>query len=104
METNPEINKKVNDIFDSVDSIKEVQVSAFFKENVMHQIRNTSEEIQEVPWSWFTPSLQLATLVLFITLNIYAYLNLNTSEYDSGINQFAETYGLSTASEPSIFN
>ncbi|WP_299107232.1 hypothetical protein [uncultured Winogradskyella sp.] len=104
MKTNVEMNKKINDVFDSVESIQEVKVSPFFKENVMHQIRTASEDIQDATWSWFTPKLQLATLVCVVVLNVLAFNNLKESTYDENVNSFAESYGLSTSTESSLFN
>jgi hypothetical protein len=103
MTSNFEINKKVQETLDSIESIEEVQVSPFFKENVMHQIRNAPEDIQEVTWSWFTPKLQLATLVFVVVLNVMAFSNLHEATYDANINNFAESYGLSST-ETSILN
>jgi hypothetical protein len=97
------INKKVQETLDSIESIKQVQVSPFFKENVMHKIRNATEDIQEATWSWFTTKLQLATLVCVVVLNIMAFNNLQETAYDDHINNFAESYGLSNT-EISILN
>lgn len=94
-----EINEKVQQTLDAAESIKQVSVSPFFKENVMHKIRNASEEIQEETWSWFTPKLQLATLIGVIVLNMMAFSNLQETSYESNINSFAESYGLSSSSE-----
>ena len=104
MKTNVEMNKKVNDIFDSIDAMEEVKVSPFFKEKVMHQIRNASEEIQDTTWSWFTPKLQLATLVCVVVLNIMAFNNLQETTYDESVTSFADSYGLSVSTESSLFN
>ena len=97
-------NKKVQETLDSIESIKEVQVSPFFKENILHQIRNTSTQIQDGSWSWFTPKLQLATLVCVVVLNIMAFNNLQETTYDDNVSSFAESYGLSTSTESSILN
>lgn len=99
-----EMNKKVQDTFDSIESIKEVKVSPFFKEKVMHQIRNASEDIQDATWSWFTPKLQLATLAAVIVLNVVAFNNLKETAYNVNVNSFAESYGLLTPTESSILN
>lgn len=102
MKTNVEMNKKVKETLDSIESIKEVEVSPFFKEKVMHQIRNASEDIQEATWSWFTPKVQLATLVCVVVLNIIAFNNLQKMTYNESVSSFAESYGLSTDTENSI--
>jgi hypothetical protein len=104
MKTNINMNKKIHDILDSVESIGEVKVSPFFKEKVMHRIRNASEEVQDATWSWFTPKLQLATLVCVVVLNVLAFNNLDATTYDENVSNFAESYGLSTSTESSIIN
>ena len=104
MKPNSEIKKKVKDTFDSIESIKEVQVSPFFKENVMHQIRNASEDIQEATRSWFTPKLQLATLVCVVVLNVMAFTKLKETSYNENVIEFAESYGLSISTGNSILN
>ncbi|BAO76797.1 hypothetical protein [Winogradskyella sp. PG-2] len=102
MKTN--INIKVQETLNSVESIAKVEVSPFFKENVMYQIRNTSEEIQNTTWYWFTPKLQLATLFCVIVLNIIAFSNFKTTTYDDKVDSFAESYGLSTRAVSIILN
>ena len=104
MKTNVEMNKKINDIFDSVESIEEVKVSPFFKEKVMHQIRTASDDITDTTWSWFTPKLQLAALVCVVVLNVMAFSNLRETTYDESVSSFAESYGLSVSKESSLFN
>lgn len=99
MKNNVEMNKKVKATFDSIESIQEVKVSPFFKENVMHQIRNASEEIKDAAYSWFTPKLQLATLACVVVLNIMAFQNLKETTYNDNVTSFAESYGLSTNTE-----
>ena len=104
MKTNVEMNKKINDVFDSVELIEEVKVSPFFKEKVMHQIRTASEDIQDATRSWFTPKLQLAALVCVVVLNVMAFSNLRETTYDESVSSFAESYGLSVSKESSLFN
>ncbi|WP_458629282.1 hypothetical protein [Winogradskyella sp. PC D3.3] len=98
------MNKKVKDTFDSIASIEEVKVSPFFKENVMHQIRNVSEDLQDATWSWLTPKLQLATLVCVVILNVVAFNNLKKTNYNENVSNFAESYGLSTNTETSLID
>ena len=104
MENNEEMNKKVKATFDSIESISEVKVSPFFKENVMHKIRNASEEVQDKTWSWFSPKVQLVTLACVVVLNVMAFNNLRDTSYDSNLSQFAESYGLSSSTENSLLN
>jgi hypothetical protein len=102
MKTNVEMNEKVKATFDSLESIGEVKVSPFFKKKVMHKIRNASEDIQAATYSWFTPKLQLATLVCVVVLNIMAFNNLQETTYDENVSSFAESYGLSTTTESTL--
>lgn len=104
MKPNVEMNKKVKATFDSIEFIEEVKVSPFFKEKVMHKLRNASEDIQEATWSWFTPKLQIATLVCVVVLNVIAFNNHKEAAYDESVSEFAESYGLSTSTETSILN
>ncbi|MBU2929677.1 hypothetical protein [Winogradskyella psychrotolerans] len=98
------MDKKVKATIDSVESISEVKVSPFFKENVMHQIRNASEDVKDATYSWFTPKLQLATLACVVILNIMAFQNLKEATYNDNVTSFAESYGLSTSTESSILD
>ena len=104
MKSDLDMDKKVKETFDSVESIEEVKVSPFFKEKVMQQIRNASEEVQEATWSWFTPKLQLATLVCVVVLNVIAFNNLQESTYNENVNSFAVSYGLSISEETTLLN
>lgn len=104
MKSNSEIQKKVKDTFDAVSSIEKVNVSPFFKEKVMQQIRNASNDTEVVSNPWFTPSLQFATLIVLVALNVIAYMNINNSNYETNIEEFAETYGLSSDTETINFN
>lgn len=104
MRTNLKIEKKVELTLSSIDKIEEVKISPFFKEKVMHQIRNASEAKNEAIVSWFTPSLQFATLVLFIVLNIYAYKSLTSEDYNSKVEEFVDTYDFGEETYTSIFN
>ena len=57
-------------------------------------------------WNWFTPKLQLTTLVCVVVLNVIAFTKLeNTSSYEENIIEFAESYGLSASDDDtSILN
>ncbi len=100
--SNSEIDKKVKATLDSMQSIDEVKVSPFLKDRILHQI-DAFEDRQESSWLWFTPSLQLATLIVFMVLNVYAYININSEAYNSSIDEFTETYGLGEETDTFIF-
>ncbi|WP_299100695.1 hypothetical protein [uncultured Winogradskyella sp.] len=104
MKHNVDMNIKVKETLDSIESIQEVKVSPFFKENVMHKIRHLPEDIQDATWSWFTPKLQLTTLVCVVVLNVMAFNSLKKSDYTENVNSFAESYGLTISSESTILN
>ncbi|KAA5821952.1 hypothetical protein FPF71_15715 [Algibacter amylolyticus] len=94
METNKNIQDKVDSAFSALDAIEPVNVSPFFKDKTMQVLFAEKEEKQSV-WSWFTPKLQLATLVCIVVLNVVAFSKMETaSSYDENLSEFAESYGL----------
>lgn len=103
METNKNINNKIADTLSAMDAIEAVKVSPFFKDKTMQRLFVEKEE-EPLMSSWFSPKLQLATLVCVIVLNVLAFTQLNSNKYDSDISEFAETYGLSSGSDVSLFN
>ncbi len=102
MMSNTEINKKVKATLDSVQSIDEVKVSPFLKDRILYQI-GAREINQQSSWAWFTPKLQLATLIMFMVLNVFTYVSLNSEDYNSSIDEFTEMYGLNEDSDTPIF-
>ena len=103
MMSNSEIDKRVKATLDSVESIKEAKASPFLKDKILNRIN--SDNIDRVSiWSWFTPSLQFATLLLFMALNVYVYVSLNSEDYDSTIEAFVDTYDFGEETYTSIFN
>ncbi|MBP0903327.1 hypothetical protein ACFSKN_00365 [Mariniflexile gromovii] len=103
METNNNIQKKIDDTFASMDAIENVNVSPFFKDKTMQRLFAEKEEVA-VAWGWFTPKLQLATLVCFIVLNVLAFRQYNSNQYITNVDAFAETYGLTSSSDDTILN
>ena len=103
METNYNIQNKIDDTFAAIDAIENVNVSPFFKDKTMKRMFAEKEK-QQVVWSWFTPQLQLATLVCFVVLNVLALKQYNSNQYVTNVNEFAETYGLSSSSNESFLN
>ena len=57
----------------------------------------TEKDETATDWNWFSPKLQLATLVCVVILNVIAFTQINESSYDENLNSFAESYGLSTS-------
>ena len=104
MDTKKNIQDKIDDTLKAMDSVQEVKVSPFFKDKTMQLLFEEKEE-QNIAWSWFTPKLQLATLVCFVVLNVLALRQYNANKYNTNIDEFAETYGLETTeTEISLFN
>ncbi|MDP5158110.1 MAG: hypothetical protein NWQ07_05980 [Flaviramulus sp.] len=105
METNKNIQNKIDSTFDVIDSIECVSVSPFFKDKTMNVLFAQKKEKQSA-WNWFTPKLQLTTLVCVVVLNVIAFTKLeNTSSYEENIIEFAESYGLSASDDDtSILN
>ena len=103
MQTNKNIQNKIDDTFKAFEAIEEVNVSPFFKDKTLQRLF-TKKEVESKIWSWFTPQLQFATLVCVVVLNIVAFSKLNEFSYDENLNEFAETYGLSSNDETSLLN
>ncbi|AUP80791.1 hypothetical protein [Flavivirga eckloniae] len=98
METNKNIKHKIEDTLEAMDAIGAVKVSPFFKDKTMQRLFVEKEE-ESLIWSWFSPKLQLVTLVCVIVLNALAFTQLNSNKYESDISEFAEVFGLSSDSE-----
>ncbi|MDO5969706.1 hypothetical protein Q4Q35_07790 [Flavivirga aquimarina] len=103
MKTNNTIQEKIESTFSAMDAIEEVKISPFFKDKTMRKLFEEKEE-EKVIWSWFTPKLQLATLVCLILINAYAFTNLSADNHEDNVEEFAETFGLSTNSDIDLFN
>lgn len=97
------INKKVNATLSVVDTIQEVKVSPFLKDKVLNNLTAKVEETQKV-WSWYTPKYQIATLIVVILLNVYAYKVLTSDEYNTTVEEFVDTYDFGDEMYTSIFN
>ena len=87
------IAKQVDEILKMSSKINEVKLSLDFKEKVMQQLFDEKKEKQL--FSWFTPKLQFATLVVFILINSTVLFYNAQTNYDAKVNSFAETYNLS---------
>lgn len=103
METNKDIQTKINTTMRAFDVIEEVNVSPFFKDQTMKRLFEERKEDIAI-WSWFTPKLQLATLMCLVFLNVWAYKTYNSNTYHSNLNEFAESYGLTVSeTDTSLF-
>ncbi|WP_298551082.1 hypothetical protein [uncultured Algibacter sp.] len=105
MDKNKNIQSKIDSTLSAMDTIETVSVSPFFKDKTMQRLFAEKEEASTV-WNWFTPKLQLATLVCVVVLNVIAFTKLDdSSSYDENVSEFAESYGLSIYNdETSILN
>ena len=97
------LNKKVNTTLNAVDTIQEVKVSPFLKDRILNNINTEVEETQKI-WSWFTPKLQIAMLIVVILLNVYAYKVLTSDNYNTTVEEFVDTYDFGEETYTSIFN
>ena len=105
METNKNIQDKIDSTFEVIGAIETVNVSPFFRDKTMNALF-AEKEVNQSAWSWFTPQLQLATLVCMAVLNVIAFTKLEeSSSYDENVSAFAESYGLSSSDdETSLLN
>lgn len=102
MKTNNNIQSQIEAVLESGKTIQTAQVSPFFKDKTLEHLFSEKEEKQS-NWSWFTPQLQLATLVCVVLLNVFAFTKIEETNYNENVSQFAESYGMTTT-ETSIFN
>ena len=98
------IEEQIDHILEIGNTIDGVKASPFFKEKMMNKLFSESQEEERLVFAWFTPRLQLASLVCVVVLNIFAFTNLDSTSYNDKISGFAESYGLSSTEETSIFN
>lgn len=103
MKKNKNIQQQVENTFDAIDSIRQVSVSPFFKDKTLDSMFSKKEESISI-LNWFTPQLQLATLICILAINLYAITQLKTSNYKQSISSFATDYGLTTETNSSFFN
>jgi len=99
-----DIEKKIEATFDVLDTINEVNVSPFFKDKTLQRLYAEKEGVTSVGLGWFTPKVQLATLICIIIINVFGMYQMTKTEYDSNITEFAKRYELSGNQQPSLFN
>ena len=103
MNTNKNIQDKIEKTFNVLDTINNVQASPFFKDKALQKMFAGKAETSK-SWQWFTPQLQLATLVCVVLVNLYTIQQIKSAKYDEAISSFASDYGLSSDTESSFFN
>lgn len=98
------IKQQVKEVLNATDSIKPVKASPFFKEKVLHRLFDKKEEELPTMFAWFTPKLQLATLLVVVAVNLVVFLSMDTTDITETHTEFAEAYELSPNSEVTIFD
>lgn len=104
MKTSKNIDKEVANTFDTLDSIEKVKVSPFFKDKTMQRLFEEKEETVTTGFGWFTPKLQLTTLICVLIINVVGLLQLSKTEYNTNISDFAKMYELEEKENTSLFN
>ena len=103
METHNTIQHKVDAVLNASEKIEKVHVSPFFKDKTLDRLF-AKQKVKQNAFSWFSPKLQLATLACIVILNVMAFTKLKETTYNEDVSQFAESYGLSSTTENSLFN
>lgn len=103
MKTNTNIQDKIDQTINAAQNIDAVTVSPFFKDKTMQRLF-TEKEVASKSWHWFTPQLQLATLVCVVVLNVYAIQQIKSTKYNESISSFASDYGLNSDTDGSLIN
>lgn len=100
------MENKVTKTLNVADKIESVKVSPFFKDKTMQKLFAEKETVKETTvWTWFTPKLQMATLVLVIAVNVWAFSKIaSKSLYQNNVSQLTETFGLNSDSESLFLN
>ncbi|WP_298518345.1 hypothetical protein [uncultured Kordia sp.] len=99
-----DIQENIDTTFDVIDTINEVKVSPFFRDKTMQRLFSEKEEAVSTGFGWLSPKLQLATFVCVLLINIFGIYQLNKTEYDNNISDFATMYELGAEESPSLFN
>lgn len=102
MDSNKDIDKKVEELLSLAELEKEVPISPYFKDKTL-DILFAEKADRSVVSGWFTPRLQLAALVVILLANSYVLYTMNQSNYSQQLDEFAETYQLSDENEISTF-
>jgi ABC-type phosphate transport system permease subunit len=94
------INQQVKATFKVLDSIEKVPTNYFFKQKVLQRIQ-AEQHLKQSVFSWFTTQFQLATLAVFLLLNVsvifYSFSNIEETSV-TDISVFAKEYTLQSSS------
>jgi cytochrome c-type biogenesis protein CcmH/NrfG len=99
-----DIQTAIDDTLNVLDTFEDVNVSPFFKDKTLQRLFAEKEETVATGFRWFTPKIQLATLVCVLLINIFGIYQLTQTEYDQNITEFATMYDLGEESRSSLFN
>mgnify|MGYP000166491424 CR=1 FL=1 len=102
MNTNENIKDQIADTLSVIETINKVKVNSFFKDKTMNLLFE-EKEMAQINWSWFTPRLQLATLICVLFVNAYVLFQLKASNYEEEVSKFAEVFQISSTNSDSIF-
>lgn len=95
MEKNYNIQNKVDDALNALETINEVPISRDFSSRVLERI-SIEKKTSGKTIGWFSPELQWAAMIVVLLVNaLVIYYTLNTNAMDvgvSGIEQFAKDY------------
>ncbi|MCH2196614.1 hypothetical protein [Kordia sp.] len=99
-----DIQDNIDATLDVLDTISEVEVSPFFRDKTLQRLFSEQEETVSNSFGWFSPRLQLATFICVFLINIFGIYQMNQTEYDTNISEFAKLHELSGNEQPSLFN
>ena len=102
MKSEIEIQKKIDSTLEAADQIREVKVSPFLKENILHQLQKESQISTKPMVSWFSPVLQWATFVVVIAVNVYVIAKWNQQKQEDKISSFTKAIGLDSDADDFI--
>ena len=90
------VEDKIEEAFSSLDKINEVKVSSTFKSRVLEEIQQAKE--QKETYSWFTPKLQIAAMIIVLLVNTIAIAHLFSDRDTTSFENFVEQYDLNSNS------
>ena len=95
MKTDKDMVAKGEDTFEVLDKINEVKISTSFKQRVFNKIAVTKKE--KTVFTWFTPQLQVAAMVVILLVNASAIVyTFSTEKQTSEVDAFAQEYNFNS--------
>ncbi|MDT0557302.1 hypothetical protein RM697_01500 [Ichthyenterobacterium sp. W332] len=93
MKTQNNIQDEIDEVLNLSNLVAKVKAPPFFKDRTMQSLFSENT-IEHSSFFWFTPKFQMATLLVFIFLNVAAFIQYNTTNYNEQLDSFAERYGI----------